>query len=86
MFVFGRGAFGFGDVKMSLLMGLVVGFPSVIVGVFIGTFAAGAFVLPLLLLRVLGRRDYIAYGPFIAIGAVIALFWGEPIWDWYFDR
>ncbi|KKL06686.1 hypothetical protein LCGC14_2593560 [marine sediment metagenome] len=86
MFVVGRGAFGFGDVKMSLLMGLVVGLPSVIVGVFIGTFAAGAFVLPLLLLRVLGRRDYIAYGPFIAIGAVVALFWGEPIWDWYFDR
>ena len=86
MFVLGRGAFGFGDVKMSLLMGLVVGLPSVIVGVFIGTFAAGAFVLPLLLLRVLSRRDYIAYGPFIAIGAVVALFWGDPIWDWYFGR
>ncbi len=86
IFVLGRGAFGFGDVKMSLLMGLVVGFPSVVVGVFMGTFAAGAFVVPLLITRVLGRRDYIAYGPFIAIGAVVALFWGEPIWDWYVDR
>jgi len=83
MFVFGRGAFGFGDVKMSLLMGLVVGFPSVFVGVFVGVFAAGAWVVPLLLARVLGRRDYIAYGPFIAIGAIVALFWGEDIWDWY---
>lgn len=86
IFVLGRGAFGFGDVKMSLLMGLVVGFPSVVVGVFMGIFAAGAFVVPLLITRVLGRRDYIAYGPFIAIGAVVALFWGEPIWDWYVDR
>ncbi|MEE8384783.1 MAG: A24 family peptidase, partial [Dehalococcoidia bacterium] len=86
MFILGRGALGLGDVKMSLLMGLVVGLPSVIVGVFIGTLAAGAFILPLMILRVLNRRDYIAYGPFIAIGAVVALFWGEPIWDWYFDR
>jgi leader peptidase (prepilin peptidase)/N-methyltransferase len=86
MYVLGRGAFGFGDVKMSTLMGLVVGFPAVLVGIFIAAFAAGAFVLPLVILRVLHRRDYIAYGPFIAIGAVIALFWGDPIWDWYFDR
>ena len=86
MFVAGRGSFGFGDVKMSVLMGLVVGRPSVIVGMFMAAFAAGAFVLPLVLLRVLHRRDYIAYGPFIAIGAVIALFWGDAIWDWYVDR
>ena len=86
MYVLGRGAFGFGDVKMSTLMGLVVGFPSVLVGIFIGAFAAGGFILPLVILRVLHRRDYIAYGPFIAIGAVVALLWGDPIWDWYFDR
>jgi len=84
LYVAGRGAFGFGDVKLSVLMGLVVGFPSVLVGMFMGAFAAGVFVLPLVLLRVLDRRDYIAYGPFIAAGAVIALFWGDAIWDWYF--
>ena len=83
LYVAGRGAFGFGDVKLSTLMGLVVGFPSVLVGMFMGAFAAGLFVLPLVLLRVLGRRDYIAYGPFIAVGAVIALLWGDAIWDWY---
>jgi leader peptidase (prepilin peptidase)/N-methyltransferase len=86
MYAIGRGAFGFGDVKLSILMGLVVGVPAVLVGIFIGAFAAGAYVLPLVLLRVLHRRDYIAYGPFIAIGAVVALLWGQPIWDWYFQR
>jgi len=86
MCVLGRGAFGFGDVKMSTLMGLVVGLHAALVGIFLTAFAAGAFVLPLVILRVLHRRDYIAYGPFIAIGAVVALFWGDPIWDWYFDR
>lgn len=86
LYVLSRGTLGVGDVKMSTLMGLVVGFPSVLVGIFAGVFAAGAFVLPLVLLRVLDRRDYIAYGPFIAIGAVVALFWGDSIWDWYTNR
>lgn len=86
MYAAGRGAFGLGDVKMTVLMGLVVGFPAMLVGVFFGAISAAVFVVPLLLLRVLSRRDYIAYGPFIAVGAVIALFWGDPIWDWYFNR
>ncbi|MEX0800458.1 MAG: A24 family peptidase [Dehalococcoidia bacterium] len=86
MYILGRGSLGFGDVKLSVLMGLVVGFPSVLIGIFAGVFAAGAFVFPLLLLRVLSRRDYIAYGPFIALGAIVAMFWGEDIWDWYTGR
>ncbi len=86
LFVVGRGAFGFGDVKMAALMGLVVGLPNVLAGIFISAFAAGAVVAPLLLLRILHRRDYIPYGPFLALGAVVALLWGDPIWHWYSDR
>ena len=86
LFVAGRGAFGFGDVKMAALMGLVVGLPNVLVGIFVSVFAAGAVVAPLLLLRVLHRRQYIPYGPFIALGAVIGLWWGQELWSWYVDR
>jgi prepilin signal peptidase PulO-like enzyme (type II secretory pathway) len=30
-------------------------------------------------------NQYIPYGPFIAIGAIISLFWGDAIIDWYTD-
>jgi len=40
----------------------------------------------LLLLRLRSRRDYIPHGPFLALGAIIALFWGQGIWDWCTDR
>ncbi len=83
---FGANAFGMGDVKMIVLMGLVTGLPSVVVAVFVGTLTAGAASALLLVLRLKGRKDYIPHGPFLAIGAVTALFWGEPIWDWYVDR
>ena len=83
---FGANAFGMGDVKMIVLIGVVTGLPSIIVGVFVGTIAAGAGAALLLLLRLRSRKDYIPHGPFLTIGALVALFWGELIWDWYLDR
>lgn len=80
---FGANAFGMGDVKMIVLIGFVVGLPSVIVAIFIGTVAAALFSLLLLLTRKRTRRDYIPHGPFLAFGAVVALFWGMDLWDAY---
>jgi leader peptidase (prepilin peptidase)/N-methyltransferase len=83
---FGAGAFGMGDVKMIVLIGMVVGFPSILVAVFVGTLAGGAGAAFLILLRLRSRRDYIPHGPFLALGALTALFWGQDIWDWYTDN
>lgn len=80
---FGRGAFGMGDVKMIVLIGFVVGLPSVLVGVFVGTLIAAAAALLLIVTRVRSRTDYIPHGPFLALGAIIALFWGSDIWHAY---
>ena len=83
--LFGENAFGMGDVKMIVLIGFVVGIPSVGIAVVLGTFAGGIGAAALIALRLKSRRDYIAHGPFLALGAVIALFWGQDIWDWYVD-
>ena len=80
---FGPNAYGMGDVKMIVLMGFVLGVPSVLVGVVVGTFAAGLVAAFLLITRLRGRKDYIPKGPFLALGAVIALWWGASIWDAY---
>jgi len=80
---FGGGAFGMGDVKMIVLIGFVVGLPSVIVGVVIGTIAAAVASAILILTGIRGRKDYIPHGPFLALGAVVALFWGDELWDAY---
>jgi leader peptidase (prepilin peptidase)/N-methyltransferase len=68
---------------MIVLIGFVVGVPSVIVAVFIGTLTAAAFSVVLIVTRKRTRRDYIPHGPFLALGAVVALFWGADIWDAY---
>jgi leader peptidase (prepilin peptidase)/N-methyltransferase len=76
---------GMGDVKLSTFLGAGLGI-SVIPAMFIGFFAA---FLPALVLFVRHGRDArtqsIPLGPFLALGGVIALFWGGAILDWYQD-
>jgi prepilin signal peptidase PulO-like enzyme (type II secretory pathway) len=80
---FGAGALGMGDVKMIILIGFVVGFPSVLIAIFIGTLAAGLVAGFLVVTRIRGRKDYIPHGPFLALGAVAAMWFGPEIWDAY---
>jgi prepilin signal peptidase PulO-like enzyme (type II secretory pathway) len=80
----GRGM-GFGDVKYALVMGWLVGWPRIMVGVLLA-FIAGAVVGVLLL--VLGRKKMkqaIPFGPFLVLGTVLALIFGGNLWGWYWN-
>ena len=72
--VFKAEAMGLGDVKFSVLIGLIVGFPAVLSAVLSGVILAGLVAIGLVLLRVRSMKDSIAYGPFLAMGALLALF------------
>jgi leader peptidase (prepilin peptidase)/N-methyltransferase len=57
---------------------------SVVVAMFVGFFAA--FVPAAILFvrrRKSARTAAIPLGPFLALGGVVALFWGDAIIDWY---
>jgi leader peptidase (prepilin peptidase)/N-methyltransferase len=75
----GRGI-GFGDVVFSFLMGYILGFPKIVLGVYIA-FLTGAFFS--LILIMLNKKKYkggtIPFGPFLVSGTIISLFWGEDI-------
>jgi leader peptidase (prepilin peptidase)/N-methyltransferase len=74
---------GMGDVKLAFFTGAGLGV-AVVVGLFLG-FVAGAVPAMVLLVRHgrAARKQAIALGPFLALGAVIALFAGDTILDWY---
>ena len=74
---------GMGDVKLAGLIGLVTGFPLVIVALLIGIFIGGLVAIVLLLLRFKGRKDVIAYGTFLGMGPIVTLLWGVEIYHWY---
>jgi len=74
---------GAGDVKLAGLIGLVVGFPLVVVALLIGIFVGGLVAVMLLLLKKKGRKDVIPYGTFLALGPMVTLLWGNEILKWY---
>ncbi|MDX6645652.1 MAG: leader peptidase (prepilin peptidase) / N-methyltransferase [Miltoncostaeaceae bacterium] len=80
------GGMGLGDVKLALLMGAVLG-ASVIPALALA-FVAGSVLGIVLLIRVGSRARKIAvpFGPFLAAGALVALFWGPSMIDWYSGR
>jgi leader peptidase (prepilin peptidase) / N-methyltransferase len=74
---------GMGDVKLSALLGAGLGY-LVGIAMFVGFFFA--FVPAAVLLVRHGRqarKEAIPLGPFLALGAVVTLFSGHEIWDWY---
>ncbi|MCB2224685.1 MAG: prepilin peptidase [Actinobacteria bacterium] len=84
-----RGGFGFGDVKYALLLGTFLGHRSwdaLVVGVLAAFVAGGLAGAALLALRRLGRRDAMAFGPAMLVGAVVGLVWGAAIAGWYLGR
>lgn len=75
----GRGL-GFGDVVFAFLMGLILGFPKIIVGLYIA-FLTGAVISVILVW--IGKKKLrggsIPFGPFLVSGTIISIFWGELI-------
>jgi prepilin signal peptidase PulO-like enzyme (type II secretory pathway) len=76
-------AMGFGDVKLALLMGLMLGYPNIVAGLFLG-FLFGAIIgSGLVLLKKKGFKSEIPFGPFLLAGLILSLFYGERIINWY---
>ncbi|RJR25464.1 prepilin peptidase [Candidatus Microgenomates bacterium] len=70
---------GFGDVKLSFLMGLVLGFPKVVIAFYIA-FLTGAFLgIILILVKKAKFGKPIAFGPFLVFGTTLSYLWGEKI-------
>ncbi len=79
-----RGGLGGGDVTLSTFLGLILGFPKIILSLTFGVFLGGFVALLLLLMGRVGLRTFIPYGPFLTITGWIMLVWGNEIWKYYF--
>jgi len=72
--IFRAEALGMGDVKFSVFIGLAVGLQQILTAVLLGVLLAGLASILLIVLRIRGMRDAIAYGPFLAAGTLIILY------------
>jgi prepilin signal peptidase PulO-like enzyme (type II secretory pathway) len=86
IFLVSRGRWmGFGDVKLVFFMGLFLGYPNILVALFLAFFFGAIIGIGLILARKKNFKSEVPFGPFLIIGTFLALFWGEKLINWYLN-
>ena len=80
----GKGMGG-GDVKLAFLMGLVLGWPNILVALFSSSLIGVIIGISMVILGKKKLKSAIPFGPFLVVGTFIALFWGLTLTKTFFN-
>jgi len=77
-----KDSMGGGDIKLVFLLGLILGFPGIIISLYVA-FLTGALVGIILIIwrKKSFQKTTLPFGPFLISGALISLFWGNLIFQ-----
>jgi leader peptidase (prepilin peptidase) / N-methyltransferase len=82
--VLSRGGMGGGDVKMMAMVGAFTGWKGVFLTTLIGSVTGSIIGIAMMIFTGAGRKTKVPFGPFLALGSLIALFFGNFILSWFF--
>ena len=82
-YIFGREGMGMGDVKLLAMLGAFLGWKATLLTLLLGAFSGAMIGLTLIITKLIKRNEPIPFGPFLALGAVLALFFGDGLIEWY---
>jgi len=78
-FIFKKESMGGGDVKLLAMVGAFLGWEAAILTFFIAPFFGAVYGL---VEKIRTKDSAIAYGPFLVLGALVSMFYGDRIIDW----
>jgi len=78
-----REGMGGGDIKLIAMLGAFLGWHAILVTIFLAAALGACVGLSLIFLRRKERREPLPFGPFLALGALLAMVWGDTILTWY---
>lgn len=76
---------GGGDLRLGIIMGLLLGTKNVIVALFLSYILGAVLSVFLIASKKLNKKSQIAFGPFLIIGTIITLFYGNQIIETYLN-
>jgi len=82
-YVFGKEGMGGGDIKLLAMIGAFLGWKPVLLTMMIGSLTGSVIGISLIALRFMKRDEYIPFGPFLVLGAILSMFFAQPLLDWY---
>ncbi len=74
---------GGGDIRLGLFMGIILGWPLILLAIFFAYVGGAILVLPFL---IMGKKQFaskIPFGTYLALSTAVTIFWGQHILDWY---
>lgn len=83
LYFLSRGKVGAGDVKLAGLIGLMTGFPLVLLALLLALLTGSVVIASLLALKRVKIIDSLPYAPFLCSGAIITLWAGRWLISWY---
>lgn len=84
-FLFGKEGIGGGDIKFLAMVGAFLGWQQALLTLMVGSVVGAVIGVVLLATKVLQKGQYIPFGPYLALGGLIAVLWGSELWNWYFN-
>ena len=82
-YLFGKEGMGGGDIKLLAMIGAFLGWKPALMTIMVGSLLGSLVGVTLIAAQVIKREDYIPFGPFLVCGALVALFFGQPLLNWY---
>jgi len=72
-------------VKLAILLGLILGFPEILLALTLAFFFGAIIGVSMMLLKKGGLKSQIPFAPFLISGTFVALLWGNQIISWYMN-
>ena len=79
------GAFGGGDIKLMAACGLFLGWRLTLVSFILALAAGGLWGISLVASKKKGRKEHFAFGPFLCVGMVLGIVFGDQLIQWFFN-
>ncbi len=84
-FFTGKDGMGGGDIKLLAMMGVLIGWQGVLFTIFVSSAIGSVTGLSIMLVQKGNLKLAVPFGPFLAIGAISFIFFGQEIIYWYFN-
>ena len=74
-------AIGGGDIKLMAATGFLIGWKKIVLAFFVGCLVGS--IIHIARMKISKAEHVLAMGPYLSVGIMVAVLWGEPLIDWY---